>query len=64
MKGNREPEKMAFSWFGEVPSSCSLTFLLGPACVLLNYVLQTIFSGPVLSREIILVHGCENAAGK
>ena len=38
---------MACTWFGEVPSSCSLTLLLGPAWVLLKYVLQTIFSGPV-----------------
>ena len=38
---------MACTWFGEVPSCCSLTLLLFPAWVLLNYVLQTIFSGPV-----------------
>ena len=42
-----EPEKMACTWFGEIPSCCSLTALLGPVWVLLNYVLQTIFSGPV-----------------
>ena len=34
-------------WFGEIPSCCSSTVLLGPAWVLLNYNLQTIFSGPV-----------------
>ena len=38
---------MACTWFGEIPSCCSLTVLLGPAWVLLKYVLQTIFSGPV-----------------
>ena len=43
-----EAEKMACTWFGEIPSSCSLTLLLGPAWVLLNYVLLTIFLGPVL----------------
>ena len=41
---------MACSWFGEVPSGCSLTLLLGPAWVLLRYVLQTIFSGPVRTQ--------------
>ena len=40
-------EKMAHKWFGEIPSCCSLTLLLGSAWVLLKYVLQTIFSGPV-----------------
>ena len=39
---------MARTWFGEVCSCCSLTVLLGPAWVLFKYVLQTIFSGPVL----------------
>ena len=43
-----EAEKMARTWFGEIPYCCSLTVLLGPAWVLLKYVLQTIFSGPVL----------------
>ena len=38
---------MACTWFGEIPSCCSLTALPGPAWVQLNYVLQTIFSGPV-----------------
>ena len=38
---------MARTWFGEIPSSCSLSLLLGSAWVLLKYVLQTIFSGPV-----------------
>ena len=33
---------LARTWFGETPSCCSLTLLLGPAWVLLN-VLQTIF---------------------
>ena len=42
-----EPEKMACTWFGEIPSCCSLSALLGPVWVLLSYVLQTIFSGPV-----------------
>ena len=42
-----EVEKMACTWFGEVPSCCSLILLLSPAWVLLKYVLQTIFSGPV-----------------
>ena len=37
---------MARTWFGEIPFCCSLTLLLGPAWVLLKYVLQTIFSGP------------------
>ena len=43
-----EVKKMACTWFGEIPSCCSLTALLGPVWVLLTYVLQTIFSGPVL----------------
>ena len=43
-----DPEKMARMWFGEIPSSYSLTLLIGPAPVLLNYVLQTIFLGPLL----------------
>ena len=47
-RGRTEAEKMACTWFGEIPSCCSLTLLLGPAWVLLNYVLQTIFSGLVL----------------
>ena len=34
-------------WFGEIPSCCSLTVLLGLAWVLLKYVWHTIFSGPV-----------------
>ena len=38
-----EVEKIACTWFGEVPSCCSLTLLLGPALVLLKYVLQPIF---------------------
>ena len=38
---------MARTWFGEIPFCCSLTLLFGPARVLLEYVLQTIFSGPV-----------------
>ena len=42
-----EVEKMACTWFGEVPSCCSLSLLLGPAWVLLKYVLQTIFSTSV-----------------
>ena len=42
-----EAGKMACTWFGEIPSCCSLTFLLGPAWVLLTYVLQTIFSSTV-----------------
>ena len=33
-------EKMACSWFGEILFCCSLTILLGPAWVLLKYVLQ------------------------
>ena len=33
--------------FGEICSCCSLTVMPVPAWVLLNYVLQTIFSGPV-----------------
>ena len=37
-----EAEKMACTWFGEIPSSCSLTVLLGPAWVLLGYALQTV----------------------
>ena len=43
---------MACTWFGEIPSCCSLTLLLGPAWVLLKYVLQTIFSGPVVFQLI------------
>ena len=39
-----EAEKMARTWFDEIPSCCSLTLLLGPAWVLLKYALQTIFS--------------------
>ena len=42
-----EPEKMACTWFGEVYSCCCLTSLPKPAWVLLDYVLQTIFSGAV-----------------
>ena len=38
---------MARTWFGKVCSCCSLTLLIGPAWVLLKYVLKTIFSGPV-----------------
>ena len=45
--------KMACTWFGEIPSCCSLTALLGPVWVLLNYVLQTIFSGPVVLKDLI-----------
>ena len=37
----------AYAWLGEIPSCCSSTLLLGPAWVLLKYVLQAIFSGPV-----------------
>ena len=39
-----EVEKIACTWFGEVPSCCSLSLLLGPTWVLLKCVLQTIFS--------------------
>ena len=45
-----EAEKMARTLFGEIPFCCFLTVLLGPAWVLHRYVLQTIFSGPVLVR--------------
>ena len=38
---------MAGTWFGEICSCCCLPALTGPAWVLLKYVLQTIFSGPV-----------------
>ena len=38
---------MACTRFGEVCSCCSLNLLPGPAWVLLQCVLQTIFSGPV-----------------
>ena len=48
---------MAGLWFGEVCSSCSLTLLLGPAWVLLKYVLQTIFSGPVQIQRVY--DGCD-----
>ena len=63
-----EAEKMARTWFGEIPSSCSLTLLLGPAWVLLKYVLQAIFSGPVLTharaptlinRKVATVSSCD-----
>ena len=37
---------MASTWFGEIPSCCSLTVLLGAAWVLLTCVLQAIFFGP------------------
>ena len=43
---------MARTWFGEIPSCCSLTLLLGPAWVLLKCVLQTIFSGPVCTKSV------------
>ena len=46
---------MACTWFGEIPSCCSLTLLLGPACFLLKYVLQTIFSGPVDNVVIMMI---------
>ena len=65
-----EVEKMACTWFREVPSCCSLTLLLGPAWVLLRYVLQTIFSDPVHSMNPALggrkwrPRDCENATGK
>ena len=49
-----EAEKIARTWFGDVPSCCSLTLLLGPAWVLLKYVLQTIFSGPVCTRRMYM----------
>ena len=48
---------MARTWFGEIPSCCSLTLLLGSAWVLLKYVLQTIFSGPVHQSKPIDVLG-------
>ena len=54
-KESTEPEKMAHGWFSEVPSCCSLPLLLGPAWVLLKYVLQTIFSGPVYKSEKIFL---------
>ena len=38
---------MARTWFGEIPSCCSLTLLPGPAWIPFKYVLQTIFSGSV-----------------
>ena len=46
-----EVEKMARTWFGEIPSCCPLTVLLGPAWVLLKCVLQTIFSGSVIALK-------------
>ena len=50
---------MACTWFGEVPSCCSLSLLLGLAWVLLKYVLQTIFSGPDFPA-IILKQVCNS----
>ena len=47
---------MACTWFGEVPSCCSLSLLLGPVWLLLKYVLQTIFSGPVHRCSPYAVH--------
>ena len=47
-----EVEKMACTWFGEVTSCSSLTLLLGPAWVLLNYVLQTILGLLVQVKKI------------
>ena len=43
---------MARTWFGEIPSCCYLSVLLGPAWVLRKYALRTIFSGPVEARAI------------
>ena len=48
--------KMACKWFGEIPSCCSLTLLLGPAWVLLKYFFQTIFLGPVFILEYWNLH--------
>ena len=44
---------MACTWLSEDPSSysCSLTLLLGPAWVLLKYVLQTFFLGPTFGTD-------------
>ena len=59
MRDSTEAEKMACTWFGEILSCCSLALLLGPAWVLLKYVMQTIFSGSVQGqakeRELSLV---------
>ena len=44
---------MACTWFGEVSFCCSLSLLLGPAWVLLKYVWQTIFSGPVVATRTL-----------
>ena len=52
-----EPEKTVCTWFGEIPSCCSLTALIGLVWVLLNYVLQTIFSGPVDIGYIYCIMG-------
>ena len=51
-----EAEKMARTWFGEIPSWCSLTVLLGPAWVLLKNVLQNILSGPDNLSNIMSVN--------
>ena len=53
---NLHRPKMACKWFGEIPSCCSLTLLLGPAWVLLKYFLQTIFLGPVFILEYWNLH--------
>ena len=49
---------MACTWFGEIPPCSSLTLLLGSAWVLLKCVLQTIFSGPVVTLSQLIRTFC------
>ena len=54
-----EAEKMACTWFGEIPSSCSLTVLLGPAWVLLKYCMFCKpFFGPCRVKQVRLLSVC------
>ena len=51
---------MVRMWFGEIPCCCSLTLLIGPARVLLNCVLQTIFFEPCTCPAAKVTKGNSN----
>ena len=54
---------MVRSRFGEISSCCCLCAQLGPAWVLLNYVLQTVFFGPCTLQNQLFVDGSHNPLG-
>ena len=59
--------KMARTWFGDISLCCSLTTLLGPDWVLLNYMFCKQFLGPVHSLGRSggnTFHECETLAHK